>query len=52
MFSSLTIFFYRKVVIAKMRKLKIRESHWLADKAYNQAVDDCIRVILDTGNND
>lgn len=49
MFNSLTMFFYRRIVISKMRKLKKKSTHWNGDLMYNNAIDDCVAIIIDTG---
>lgn len=36
------LFFYRKVLIHKLKKLKRKNLHWNGDHFYNLAIDDYI----------
>lgn len=42
----ISLLFYRRILIWKLKKLKRKNTTWHGDICYNQAIDDCIKEIL------
>lgn len=44
----LSLFFYRRILITKLNRMKRKDSQWNGDAFYNHAIDDAVKLIKDT----